>query len=401
MTLPLPAAIARPLPLLLLLLLLAGCSRERIPGPEPLPARAVDPARTSSVIFLVGDAGEATRGTHPILTRLRDDVEWWSEALPEGGTVTVLFLGDIVYPAGLHDPGSREFPGDSTIAMDQVMLLAGPQARARGARGIFLAGNHDWGLEPDWKGARRLANLSNFLVRARDHTGAEVSLEPAAGTGGPTVLDLGEHVRLLLLDTAWWLLYDQFGGGPARDGVLEAMEVAMQEAGDREIVIAAHHPFRSAGPHGGEFDFWETFGIRYILARSGAILQDVSSSPYRELEQGLRDIFARRGAPLLFVGGHEHSLQILHGITPGEPTYSLVSGAASKSTPVGEADGLQFGISAPGYMRLVVGVDGGMDLFVEAAPPEYLACSGAEPEVAACLQAGVASFGTVHAQRLR
>ena len=391
----------RPLLLLLLLVLQAACGRERIPGPEPLPARTVDPARTESVLFLVGDAGEATRGTHPILTRLRDDIEWWSEALPEDGTVTVLFLGDIVYPVGLHDRGTQQFPGDSTIAMDQALLLAGPEAQARGAQGYFLAGNHDWGLESDWKGARRLANLSDFLIRAAEHTGANVSLQPPAGTGGPTVVDLGEHVRLLLLDTAWWLLYDQIDEGLARDGVLKAIEEAILDAGDREIVFAAHHPFRSAGPHGGEFDFWETFGIRYLLARSGALLQDVSSIPYRELEEGMRDIFARRGAPLLFIGGHEHSLQILYGVTPNEPTYNLVSGAASKSTPVGDGDGLQFGMSAPGYMRLVVGDDGGMDVFVEAAPSEYLSCSGSEQEVAACVQEGVAAFRTVHAQRIR
>src|SRR5690606_12528502 len=151
-------------------------------------------------------------------------------------------------------------------------------------------------------------------VRAREHTGAEVALEPPAGTGGPTIVDLGDHTRLLLLDTAWWLLYDQFDEGVARDGVLKAIELAIMEAGDREIMIAAHHPFNSAGPHGGEFDFWETFGLRYVLARSGAILQDVSSLPYRELEAGLRDIFARRGEPLVFIGGHEHSLQVIHGL---------------------------------------------------------------------------------------
>lgn len=387
--------------LLLSLILVGGCAREYTPGPEPIPARTVDPARTESVLFLVGDAGEARRGTHPILTRLRDDIEWWSSALPAEATVTVLFLGDIVYPYGLHDPGTREFPSDSAIAMDQVLLLAGPEARAREAQGYFLAGNHDWGLESDWKGARRLANLSNFLVRAREHTGAQVALEPAAGTGGPTVVDLGEHVRLLLLDTAWWLLYDQIDEGLARDGVLKAIEEAILSAGEREIVLAAHHPFWSAGPHGGEFDFWETFGIRYLLARSGALLQDVSSIPYRELEEGLRDIFARRGAPLLFIGGHEHSLQVLHGVSPDEPIYNLVSGAASKSTPVGNGDGLQFGLAAPGYMRLVVGDDGGMDVFVEAAPHEYLSCSGTEQEIAACVQSGVAAFRTVHAQRLR
>ena len=380
---------------------LTACARPRIPGPEPEPARPVDPSQVESVLFLVGDAGEATNATHPILPRLKQDVEWWSERLPQDSSVVVLYLGDIVYPLGLHEPGSPEYPSDSTIVMDQVLVLAGPQARARGTQGYFLAGNHDWGLESDWEGAVRLATLSNFLVRAREHTGASVALEPAAGTGGPTVLDIGEHTRLLLLDTAWWLLYGEAEDGLEHFGVLKGIEEAMLTAGERSVVIAAHHPFRSAGPHGGEFDFWRTLGVRYLLARSGAILQDVTSSPYRGLEEGMKDIFGRTGPPPVFVGGHEHSLQILYGIDPLEPTYNLVSGSASKLSAVGNGDGIQFGLSAPGYMRLVTYRDGTRSVFVEASPREFQSCPGSGQEQVACMREGIAAFETVHSQRLR
>ena len=384
-----------------LLVLPLACVRATLPGPEPEPIGPPNPAEVESVVFLVGDAGEATSATHPILHRLREDIEWWAERVPDDSAVVVLYLGDIVYPLGMNPPESDAFAWDSTVVMDQVLLVGGPQARARGARGFFLAGNHDWGLEKEIEGAVRLANLSNFLVRAREHTGANVVLEPPAGTGGPTVLDLGQHVRLLLLDTAWWLLHGESQDGLAHDGVLKGIEEAMLTAGERQVFLAAHHPFRSAGPHGGEFDFWETFGVRYLLARSGAILQDVSSIPYRALELGLRDIFSRTGPPPVFVGGHEHSLQILHGTDPLEPTYNLVSGSASKLSAVGEGDGMQFGRSAPGYMRLVTYRDGTRSVFVEASPPEFQSCPGTGEELATCMREGVAAFETVHSQRLR
>ena len=48
----------------------------------------------------------------------------------------------------------------------------------------------------------------------------------------------------------------------------------------------------------------------------------------------------------------------LYGIDPLEPTYNLVSGSASKLSSVGDGDGMQFGRSAPGYMRLVTYRDG-------------------------------------------
>jgi hypothetical protein len=377
-----------------------ACGRTRIPGPTPEPAPTLEPAEVESVIFLVGDGGEARQANWPILPKLKQDIEWWAERLERDSAVTVLFLGDIVYPLGLNPPGSESYPADSAVVMDQVMLVGGPQAQRRGVRGIFMAGNHDWGLEEEWEGYVRLATLGNFLEMAAEATGADVFLAPEAGTGGPTVVDVGRHLRVLILDSAWWILYGESEEGLAHDAVLKGIEEAMLTAGDRKVVIAAHHPFRSAGPHGGQFSFWHTMGVRYLLQRSGAILQDVTSQPYRQLERGLRDIFARRGPPLAFVGGHEHSLQIHYAVEPTDPTYSVVSGAASKMSSLGSTDGLQFARSAPGYMRLVVAKDGTISLFVEASPPEYQACPEDE-RLAACMAAGVASFQTVHAQRLR
>jgi Calcineurin-like phosphoesterase len=384
---------------LLLLASTLACARARVPGPTPDPAPEVDPSQVESVIFLVGDAGEARRGTYPILPRLQQDIEWWSERLERDSAVTVLFLGDIVYPLGMNPPGSEAYPGDSAVVMDQALLVAGPHARARGARGIFMAGNHDWGLEEEWEGFVRLVALRDFLEVASEHTGADVMLAPEAGAGGPYLLDVGSHLRLLILDTAWWLLHGESEDGLLHDGVLKGIEEWMLTAGDREVIIAAHHPFRSAGPHGGEFNFWRTFGVRYLLARSGAILQDLTSNPYRQLEEGLRDIFSRTGPPLAF-GGHEHSLQILYATEPTDPTYNVVYGAASKMSAVGTENGIQFAASAPGYMRLVVEKDGEMGLFVEASAAEYHTCPDDERREA-CMATGIAAFRTVHSQRLR
>lgn len=382
------------------LALLAACASP--PGPLPTPQQipAPDPADVERVVFLVGDPGTARRGYYPILPRLQQDIEAWAQQLQRDSAVTVLFLGDIVYPLGLHPPGHELFPHDSAIVTDQVLLLAGPHARARRAQGYFIAGNHDWGLKQEFQGFVRLKNLDRFLDRARAATGASVQLVPEAGTGGPYVLDLGAQIRVPILDTAWWLL----AGNELRaqhSVVLDSLEATIRSAGTRQVLIVAHHPFRSAGPHGGESSFWEMFGFRYLLARSGAILQDVTSLPYRDLERGLRSIFARNGPPLAFIGGHEHSLQVFRAVALTDPTYSIVSGSASKMSSIGTGEGMLFGRSAPGYMRLIVGKDGGLSLFVEAAPERFQSCPQSNPERAACMAEGVAAFQTVHSQRLR
>lgn len=384
----------------LLIALEAGCAPRSPPLPTPEPVQAPDASEVERVLFLVGDPGTARWEYYPILPRLQQDIEGWTQRLERDSAVVVLFLGDIVYPLGLHPVGSDLFPHDSAIVMDQVRLLAGPFARQRQAQGYFMAGNHDWGLEEEFEGYVRLKNLDEFLDRAKAATGANVQLVPDVGTGGPYVVDFGEAIRILVLDTAWWLL----AGDDLRAEhavVLDSIRAAVRSAGDRQIVFAAHHPFKSAGPHGGGFSFWRTFGLRYLLARSGAILQDLTSEPYRQLERGLRAIFADTGPPLAFVGGHEHSLQVFRGAGPTDPAYSLVSGSASKLSRLGRGEGMLFGQSAPGYMRLIIEKDGGMNLFVEAAPDRFQRCPKGDPERARCMAEGVAAFRTIYSQRLR
>ncbi len=388
------------LPILALLLAAAGCAGRQLPLPEPTQISPPDPATVESVLFLVGDAGDAEPGFAPILDRLEEDVEWWAERIPEDGTITVLFLGDIVYPLGMTQPGDPTFERDSAVVAGQAALVSGPHARARGATAYFMAGNHDWGLEEDWDGFQRLRNLADFLERANARTGARALVVPEPGTGGPEVVDVGSRVRLLMLDTAWWILDGGRLGLDDRPAVIAGIRDALEGAGDRHVLLAAHHPFRSAGPHGGEFNFWETLGVRYLLMRSGALLQDISSVPYREFETGLRSIFQAQGPPLAFIGGHEHSLQLFEAVEPTDPAFSLVSGSASKLSSIGPQEGMLFGMEAPGYMRLLVERDGGVSVFVEATEERFLACGGDAAERAQCVAEGVAAFRVVHSQRL-
>jgi hypothetical protein len=386
------------LPAAALLAAFAACAPPPLAMPEPLLSPEPSPDAVGRVLFLLGDPGAVTTATSPVFQRLQADVEWWSARLRGDSTVAILVLGDIVYPAGLNPPDSDAFPRDTAILMSQVRLVAGPAARARRAPVYFVPGNHDWGLRRHVAGAVRLARMAAFIDSAGAAEDLPVRLVPAAGTGGPFVWDWGPDVRLLLLDTAWWLL-----GAEDADETpfLARVEEAVRTAGDREILFAAHHPFRSAGPHGGEVTLRQTFGLKFLLQRAGAILQDLTSGPYRDLERGLRAIFARHRTPLLFIGGHEHSLQVFERLEPTDPAYSLVSGSGAKLSAVGVRPGLLFARSAPGYMRVLVTRDGRMHLSVEATGEAYRECAGEDEAAAACLAEGLAAFATVHSQPLR
>lgn len=142
-------------------------------------------------------------------------------------------------------------------------------------------------------------------------------------------------------------------------------------------------------------------GLHALLRNAGVILQDLNSRPYRELELGLRGIFTRTGPPFAFIGGHEHSLQLIERVEPSDPRYSIVSGSGSNLTSVGFQPGLRFARSAPGYMRLLIRQDGGMHLTTMATGERYLLCPADERRRAECMARGVAAFEVVHSERLR
>jgi hypothetical protein len=227
----------------------------------------------------------------------------------------------------------------------------------------------------------------------------QVRLLPKAGEPGPSIIDT-QGSRLLIFDTAWWLL--------ANDTLpkLQAAartQAAIRSAGSRNIVIAAHHPFRSASAHGGLIPFWKGIGLRYVLARSGALLQDLNSIAYRDLVAMMRNAFALN-RPLLFAGGHDHSLQVIASPDSASwPRYSVVVGSASKSSAVGHVEGMRYRDRAPGYMRMVTHRDGRVDLFVIAAPDKtYLRCQ--ETDQAAlqtCMREKMAGFRITYAMRLK
>jgi hypothetical protein len=135
--------------------------------------------------------------------------------------------------------------------------------------------------------------------------------------------------------------------------------------------------------------------VQALLSRSGALLQDLTSRPYRELRSGLLTVFAAQGPPALFAGGHEHSMQLVRSVDENGPRLSLVSGAASKLTAVGTTPGMLLARSEPGFARLLVLKNGRLHLSLETAPAEYLSCPDSDAERASCMADGVGAFRTV------
>jgi hypothetical protein len=363
------------------------------PSQVPVPAAA----DIESVVFIVGDMGNAMWDRSPLPHALQAEIETWSGALRRDSSVSIVFLGDNVYPKGLRlEP--EYFPIDSAHLETQVNIFTGPNARRYKAFGMFIAGNHDWGQTYHEVGLQRLRNQQEFLSRRRER-GIHVALMPSAGLPGPGIVDIGRYLRFLLIDTAWWLLS---ADDAEKQRTITRLQDQMTRDRGREIVIASHHPFKSASSHGGLVSFWSTVGVEWLLYKSGATLQDLNSLPYRDFLNRVTDVFTITGPPLLHLGGHDHALQLLRSVTAQEPRYMVVSGSGSKSSKIGHTDGMMFRSSDPGYMQLIVEKNGSMSLFIYSAPVDFLMCNRPTPEtMAQCLEVGKTEFKNRYGIRLK
>jgi hypothetical protein len=379
-------------------LLVAGCGSRVVDLP---PFDFIEPpvnSRIDAVIFLVGDAGDAVAGHSPLIQRLTEHVEEWSRGLARDSAVSVVYLGDIVYPSGLHEPGHPDRPADSLRLWTQIDVVGGEAAREFNSFAWFLPGNHDWGQAAGDAGIARILSLDSALVGAKAQE-LNVALVPPAASPGPVVRDMRRNVRLVAFDTHWFL---QERAPRAKDAFFERVTEALTGAGNREVIFMAHHPYRSAGPHGALVSTTRALGILYLFKKSGTLIQDLNSPIYRDFLVRLDRAVAQAGRPpLVFAAGHDHSLQVLVGEGPTEPRFSLVSGAASKVSEINQVPQLAYAASRPGYMLLVFRNDDAVELYVHAGDPAYLSCDQVdEAERALCMTQGVEAFEVVYSATL-
>jgi hypothetical protein len=331
---------------------------------QPFPDSAspdvpLDPSVRARVILL-GDAGRPDRA---VLATLRT----WSGLIPD--RTSVVFLGDNVYEDGLPAGPART----ERALLDQQIAAVGA------ARGVFVPGNHDW--HRGRAGVRRQARY----VQGAGALAANATIEflPRDGCPGPAV-DTGlDGIRLVAIDTQWLMQATADASGCDLPGepfsaIAQRVEGILEEANDELVVVVAHHSPWTYGAHGGFFDWHDhvfplrrvatwawiplpLIGSLYPLARrSLAHDQDAYSQRYRSVQAQLAAAFSgyQGKAPLIFAGGHDHSLQVLGERAPWD--YVLVSGSASagKLTAVTHGADTIFAHLAHGFIALDLHLDG-------------------------------------------
>jgi hypothetical protein len=329
----------------LAIVVLATCWRAPLRGPnfagepfrrEDLPAV---PSRDDEPVFrliLAGDAGkvEDEDPTMALLARFGD-------ARPE--RTRVVYLGDNLYPSGLQE-----------IDRERGEAVLRRQVEASRAPKLFLPGNHDWGHRGrQWLLPRVLGDQQAFL----ESLGADFL--PRDGCPGPATIELAAAddglsggLVLIAIDVHWWLLPVEHrptcAGIDESSTFVDRLEALLVANRDRNVIVAAHHPLISGGPHGGHTrGFWTDLGVTIVYPFYR--LQDVVEPGYREMVALLSRTLAAN-PPLAMVAGHDHSLQVIDG---GDlARLVIVSGAASDTTTVTAIEGTIFAHAALGFVVL-------------------------------------------------
>lgn len=306
-------------------------------APQPI-------AGVEAALYLVGDAGLDSHGRDAVLAHVRDDLLRHVDEHPTAPAL-VAFLGDNIYDVGARTDAREE---DLAKLSAQVQaVVASPSVR-----GVFLPGNHDWAKgAPDPEGRTAIEIQQAWLEEIEGSR--NVSFLPSDECPGPETIRLGGDVHVVFIDTEWLLRQPSDCGGA--DLFYRELTGELERLAGRRVVLAAHHPMATGGPHGGNVGLFDANGpvIYYLGVKAGLSVQDLASGRYSEILQGLRDAIAGSGhRPLAMAAGHDHSLQVIGLQGPDQPFYQLVSGSASKSEPVDRIDGTRFATSAHGYMRL-------------------------------------------------
>lgn len=353
---------------------LAGCAGPPLLRLEPVPVNA---GVVTSSLFLIGDAG-ATFPADRVLTELRRQ----GRAAPRGSTI--VFLGDNVYPRGIPEDSAADYPEARRRLLVQAAL-----ADSTGLRVIFIPGNHDWDRHrpTGWAQIQRQDRLLREYAAERR---VAVGLQPTGGCPGPITTELPGAIRLVAIDTQWWLhsgprpgradpavgaqRSDPTPGCPVETEAdfLEALREINAAPSDRLTVLVGHHPLASHGEHGGHHPWpqylfplvptpiapwaWLPIGWIYPLGRRlVGHRQDFVGPANRAMRRAIEGTFSDQ-SPFIYAAGHDHSLEV---IRRGPGRFYLVSGAGMErhQSAVGRGDSTAFASPRPGFMRVDVWED--------------------------------------------
>ncbi len=275
-------------------------------------------------VYLIGDAGEDTIPGKALLML--------KEELLKNPNSAVVFLGDNVYPAGLK-PNDK---GSESHLESQLSILKEYQGQV-----YFIPGNHDWAAQT-MGGLKRVKYQEHFVSdylkkKSICSNRNKNTFLPSNGLPGPTSVMLNKNLRLITIDTQWFLhRFKKTKNGSKKNTerlfyikLDSILKVAKQN--QEQVLITAHHPMYTNGQHSRSrqpFRFLINKTPFFIFGLAGMYnlyFQDISQPTYKKMRNRMLTVFNQYNN-IIYASGHDHNLQFIMG---NENRY-IVSGCGSK-----------------------------------------------------------------------
>ncbi len=306
-------------------------------------------------IVLIGDAGQLTNGRQPVVDAVKNNILLNKKT-------TVIYLGDNLYKEGLPDNTLPTFALAKAPLDSQINIAAGTDAKV-----FFIPGNHDWSNGGD-NGYQSIIRVQNYIDVLSNNN---VIMQPRDGCPGPVATKISSNVVLIMIDTQWWLQEADKPGiesdcpAKTKEEVVIQLEDLFQKNSDKLIILAAHHPFKSYGPHGGYFTLKQhifpftdinpkyyfplpVIGSIYPLTRAVfGTAQDIKHPLYQNMINSIEKV-TNQYNNVIYVSGHEHTLQYI----VDSSHHYIVSGSGSKSNRVSKGKNSLFASSKNGFATL-------------------------------------------------
>jgi len=318
------------------------------------------PKHPSNIVhsfYLIGDAGNSRAPEKsPALSYLKSEI---SKAQKES---TLIFLGDNVYEKGIPDKNSKTYK----LATARLKVQTDLGNKFPG-RTIMIPGNHDW-----YSGLSGLRRQEKLVDKALGKN----SFLPEKGCPLEHI-EISKDIELIIIDTHWFVTNWNDHPGindkceiKTREKFFEELEGLIKKARGKTTLIAMHHPMFTNGPHGGYYSFKSHItpvpilgsALNILRKTSGITNTDQQNDKYNQLKNRIVTL-SQENNKVIFVSGHEHSLQYL--VEDNIP--QIVSGAGSKTSPTKNVNGGKFSYGTQGFARLDIYKDGASSVHFYAA----------------------------------
>lgn len=325
-------------------------------------------------VYLIGDAGEHTQPGPALL-----DLKKQLESDPQSA---VVFLGDNVYPAGLSKSDPK-----TMLRMDaQLDMLKDYKGAA-----YVVPGNHDWAAQTMKGKAILLAQqkyVDSVCATRPIRNNASGAFFPKNSLPGPETVLLTAGVRLIMIDTQWFLhVFKKNKNGSKQQTEKEFYSrldsiLLYAKQNNEQVIVAGHHPVFTNGKHSRKMqplrfmiNYVPPFQLFGLAGLYRLFSQDIDHRQYKKMRKELLSIFHKYDK-IVYACGHDHNLQLI----VQENDRYIVSGAGSKLSGLRKKkrfDSMWQDDSSTGFIRLDIMETGDLNLRIfKTGDPKFIDMKG-------------------------